>query len=73
MTKRNCVVCLTLFVLAAGAIAAEHDYYRYLRYPKKLLSGVGRNTVEQEVSKAHEMARNSPHPEIKELMHYVFA
>ena len=32
-----------------------------------------RNTVEQEVSKAHEMARNSPHPEIKELMHYVFA
>ncbi|MDP6544311.1 MAG: DUF6055 domain-containing protein [Phycisphaerae bacterium] len=48
MTKRNSVVCLTLFVLTATAAAEEHDYYKYLRYPKKLLSGVGRNKVAQE-------------------------
>ena len=47
MTKRNCVVCLTLFALAGGAIAEEHDYYRYLRYPAKLVPGIGRNKVEQ--------------------------
>ena len=48
MTKPSCVVCLTLFALAAGAIAQEHDYYRHLRYPAKLVPGVGRNKVQQE-------------------------
>jgi len=48
MTKRNCLVCLTLFLLAGAAAAADYDYYKYLRYPKKLLPGIGRNTVAQE-------------------------
>ena len=48
MTKRNCVLCLTLFALAGGATAAEHDFYRYLRYPPKLVPGVALDKVEQE-------------------------
>ena len=53
MTKRNCVVFLSLFALAAGrplgaAIAEEHDYYKYLRYPSKLVPGVGLDKIEQE-------------------------
>ena len=48
MTKQSGTICLTLFALAAGAIAEEHDYYRYLRYPAKLVPGIGRNKVEQE-------------------------
>ena len=48
MTKRNCVVCLTLFILGTGAIAEEHDFYRYLKYPSKLVPGIGRNKVDQE-------------------------
>jgi len=48
MTKRNCVVCLTLFALAAGAIAEEHDFYKYLRYPNKIVPGIGRDKIEQE-------------------------
>jgi len=34
--------------MCTTAFAAEHDYYRYLRYPKKLVPGVGRDKVEQE-------------------------
>ena len=34
--------------LFAISIAGEHDYYRYVRYPSKLVPGVGRNQVEQE-------------------------
>ncbi|KPK48248.1 MAG: hypothetical protein AMK72_07340, partial [Planctomycetes bacterium SM23_25] len=34
--------------VCASAIAAEHDYYRYLRYPKGLVPGVGRSKAEQE-------------------------
>jgi hypothetical protein len=30
------------------AIAEEHDYYQHLRYPKKLVPGIGLNDVEQE-------------------------
>ena len=48
MTKLNCVVCLTLFVLAGGAVAQEHDFYRHLKYPAGLVPGVGRDKVEQE-------------------------
>ena len=48
MTKLNCVVCLTLFALAGGAIAEEHDYYKYLRYPAKLVPGVGRDKIARE-------------------------
>ena len=48
MPSRYRVVCLTLFAFAAGAIAEEHDYYRYLKYPAKLVPGVGLDKVEQE-------------------------
>ena len=48
MTKRNSVVFLTLFALAGGAIAGEYDYYKHLRYPAKLVPGVGRDEVKQE-------------------------
>jgi hypothetical protein len=34
--------------LCVSAIAAEHDYYKYLRYPKELAAEVGRDQVEQE-------------------------
>jgi len=39
---------MALFALPGGAVAEEHDYYRYLKYPAKLVPGVGRNTVRQE-------------------------
>jgi len=31
----------------AGSTAADHDYYKYLPYPSKLVPGVGRDKVEQ--------------------------
>ena len=34
--------------VCASTIAEEHDYYKYLRYPKELLPDVGRDKVEQE-------------------------
>ena len=34
--------------LYSAVTAAEHDYYRNLRYPPKLDPGVGRDTVDQE-------------------------
>jgi len=34
--------------VCASTIAKEHDYYRYLRYPSKLVPGVGLDKVEQE-------------------------
>ena len=48
MTKLNCVACLTLLVLAAGAVAEEIDYYKNLRYPAKLVPGVGLDKIAQE-------------------------
>ena len=48
MTIRNCVVCLTLLALAAGAIAREHDYYKYLKYPARLAPGVGVDKIDQD-------------------------
>ena len=47
MRKQHCLALLMLFALAGGAVAEEHDFYRYLRYPAKLVPGVGRNKVEQ--------------------------
>ena len=38
------LVCLTFAV----STAAEHDYYKYLPYPSKLVPGVGLNKAEQE-------------------------
>jgi len=49
--RRQLILALTAVAVAcvwATAIAREHDYYRYLRYPKKLVPGVGRDKVEQE-------------------------
>ncbi len=34
--------------MCASAIAEEHNYYKHLRYPSKLVPGVGRDKVEQE-------------------------
>lgn len=34
--------------MCAGAIAGAYDYYKYLRYPRELAPGVGRDKVEQE-------------------------
>ena len=48
MAKLNYVVCLAMFVLAGGAVAEEHDFYRYLKYPARLAPGVGRDKIEQE-------------------------
>ncbi|MDP6545085.1 MAG: DUF6055 domain-containing protein [Phycisphaerae bacterium] len=48
MTKLNCAACLTLLVLAAGAVAEEIDYYKNLRYPAKLVPGVGLDKIDQE-------------------------
>jgi hypothetical protein len=39
-------VAVAVLVFSAGA-AAELDYYKCLRYPKQLVPGVGRDTVEQ--------------------------
>jgi len=48
MKRQLILTALAIACVCASAIAAEHDYYRYLRYPKKLVPGVGRDKVEQE-------------------------
>jgi len=48
MTSRISVVCLALFAFVALATGEEHDYYKTLRYPAKLVPGVGRDKVEQD-------------------------
>jgi hypothetical protein len=35
-------------LMIAGSAAAEHDYYKYLRYPSKLAPGIGRDKIAQE-------------------------
>jgi hypothetical protein len=42
------VTCAAALTGLTVAVAAEHDYYRYLRYPKDIVPGVGRDNVEQE-------------------------
>jgi len=49
--RRQLILALTAVAAGwawASALAEEHDYYRYLRYPKELVPGVGRDKVEQE-------------------------
>ena len=44
-------IILTLVIagcMCATALAEELDYYRHLRYPSKLVPGVGLDKVEQE-------------------------
>ncbi|MCX6872240.1 MAG: hypothetical protein NTW21_00295 [Verrucomicrobia bacterium] len=47
--KTRCVLTtVATACLCASALAAEFDYYKYLRYPKELVPGVGVDKVEQE-------------------------
>jgi len=41
-------VLVVTLLCAGGVTAEEHDFYKNLRYPAKLVPGVGRNEVEQE-------------------------
>jgi len=41
MTTFGCLLCI-------GAIAEELNFYKHLRYPSKLVPGVGMDKVEQE-------------------------
>ena len=42
------LLAVSVLCIYASALAAEHDYYGTLHYPKELLRGVGLDTVEQE-------------------------
>ncbi len=48
MTKFNCAVCVAVCVISAVAGAQEHDFYKNLRYPSKLVPGVGVDKIDQE-------------------------
>jgi carbonic anhydrase/acetyltransferase-like protein (isoleucine patch superfamily) len=48
MNKQNCLIPLMWVAMAGSLLAAEHDYFKYLRYPKGLVPGVGVDKVEQE-------------------------
>ncbi len=37
-----------VLILSSFAIAEEHDFYRHLRYPTKLVPGVSLDNVQQE-------------------------
>jgi len=45
---RPIVAVLVALCVCGTAIAQAHDYYKYLRYPNKLVPGVGLDKVEQE-------------------------
>ncbi len=45
--KSILVLAAWVLCVCASALAAEHDYYKNLRYPKELVPGVGRDKVEQ--------------------------
>ncbi len=47
--KTKLLLTVVVVVCAyASAAAEEHDYYKYLRYPKELVPGVGRDKVQQD-------------------------
>ena len=49
MNSRQLIVMMTLLGLVAqGAIAQEHDYYKNLPYQKGLVPGVGLDKIEQQ-------------------------
>jgi len=48
MKARLILTVLVALCVCATAIAEEHNYYKYLRYPNKLVPGVGLDKVEQE-------------------------
>ncbi len=45
--KSISLLAVAALCICASALAAEHDYYRNLRYPKQLVAGVGRDQVQQ--------------------------
>jgi hypothetical protein len=45
--KLRSLLAVAALCICVSAIAAEHDYYRNLRYPKQLVAGVGRDQVQQ--------------------------
>ena len=44
-TNPMLIVAAVCVCATASAIAAEHDYYHHLRYPKELVPGVGEREV----------------------------
>jgi hypothetical protein len=46
--KLRSLLAVAALCICVSALAAEHDYYGTLHYPKELLRGVGLDTVEQE-------------------------
>ncbi len=48
MKSRAILTVALAGLVLAGSAAGQHDYYKTLRYPKKLVPGVGRDKVEQE-------------------------
>ena len=48
MKSRLILTAVLAGLVLAGTAAGEHDFYKCLRYPKKLVPGVGRDKVEQE-------------------------
>ena len=48
MKSRLILTVVLAGLVLAGRAAAEHNYYKYLRYPSKLVPGVGRDKIEQE-------------------------
>jgi len=48
MKARRVLTLLVALCVCATAVAEEHDYYKHLRYPSKLVPGVGVDKVEQE-------------------------
>ncbi len=45
---RTILTVVVVGCLCSSSRSEELDYYRHLRYPSKLVPGVGRNQVEQE-------------------------
>ena len=46
--KLMSLLAVAVLCICVSALAAEHDYYGTLHYPKALVPGVGLDTVEQE-------------------------
>ena len=48
MKTRLMLAAIVAGCVSATTIAADHDYHKYLPYPKELLPEVGRDKIEQE-------------------------
>ena len=45
MKRRLPLIALTAFLLCNAVAAEEYNFYKYLRYPKELVPGVGRDEI----------------------------